>query len=101
MCKDKITLSIDSLEFAQPRGKYTQSEAWIDLIVQSQKRNNVFRGRIVPNKGKRLAIGLNSLGNRWGWSTSKVRRFLIQLIELEKIKVESKTNLATTIILKY
>lgn len=81
--------------FSEP---FTRSQAWIDLLIVANHKDNFFYKRGVKVEVKRGQIGwdLESLGKRWQWSRGKVERFISEL-ETSNQVVRQKTNVTTLI----
>lgn len=70
--------------------RFSRAEAWIDLIQEASWRDReaVVDGQVVQLGRGQLIGSQRYLADRWGWSTKKVRRFLGQLEDLERIDTE-------------
>ena len=81
--------------FSEP---FTRSQAWIDLIILANHKENFFfkRGIKVIVKVGEVGYDLDTLGKRWKWSRGKVERFVNEL-ENDKQIVRQKTNVTTLI----
>jgi len=82
---------------------FTRSQAWIDLIILANHKENFFykRGVKVNVNIGQVGYDLDSLGKRWKWSRGKVERFINEL-EKDNQVVRQKTNVTTLIsIVKY
>ena len=57
--------------------------AWMDLCHMASFRhgNRIINGVLVPLERGELVVSVRFLGDRWGWSRSKVARFLALLID--------------------
>jgi len=76
-------------------GVYNYFQAWTDLIMEvcymPQKR--VYKGELYELKRGEMLYSLQYLGERWGWSTTKVEKFL-SILETDKAikRVKKKGN---------
>lgn len=59
---------------------FSRGQAWIDLLLMAnyQDQKVAVKGQIIDIKRGQLLRGTNNLADRWGWSRSKVLRFLAQ-----------------------
>ena len=59
---------------------FSRGQAWIDLLLMAnyQDQKVAIKGQIIDIKRGQLLRGTNNLADRWGWSRSKVIRFLEQ-----------------------
>ena len=71
---------------------FTKAQAWIDLILLANHKNNSFfiRGIKVDLKRGQVARAEEWLEKRWKWSRGKVRRF-IKTLEIEQ-QIEQHTS---------
>lgn len=80
---------------------FSKGQAWIDLIILANYKDNkvplgdeiilVRRGSFITSEVK--------LMERWGWSKTKVRSFLVQLINDEKImKITDRKKTTITLV---
>ena len=81
---------------------FSKAQAWIDLILNANHKDNKMsiRGNVIDvNRGQ---IGWSELTMmaRWKWSRNKVRGFLLLLEKQEQI-VQQKTSLTTVITILY
>lgn len=77
---------------------FTRWQAWCDLLLLANHKENWFRIRGIKQKVKRGQTGFSipELGKRWRWSVGKVRRFINEL-EFDNQIVLQKTNVTTLI----
>ena len=57
---------------------YGKAQAWIDLLMMAnhEEKKILFEGQLITvGKGQHMT-SLTKLAERWGWSRSKVKRFL-------------------------
>ena len=78
--------------------KFSRWQAWQDLILLANWEDGVYLKRSVKFEVKRgmLAWSTKGLADRWGWSRSKVDRFL-KYLENEH-QIEHQKNTITTLI---
>ena len=77
---------------------FTRMQAWIDLILLANHKDNYFyvRGNRIDVKRGQIGVSSRNLGIRWQWSRGKVDRYLK---ELEKdCQIEPQKNNLTTIL---
>ena len=82
---------------------FTKAQAWIDLIGNTNHKDNEIniRGNMVKIERGQIGWSELTMAKRWTWSRDKVRRFLKWLETRQQIK-QQKTNLTTVItILNY
>lgn len=62
-------------------GRYSRSEAWLDLLMLAEYRPTEVksRGRVVQLKPGQLLGARSFLAERWNWTQKQVRLFLTQL----------------------
>jgi len=79
--------------------KFTKAQAWIDLFLNANHKDNFIeiRGNIVPIKRGQIGWSELTMMKRWRWSKNKVRRFL-KLLESEQQITQQKYKYITTII---
>jgi hypothetical protein len=72
---------------------FTRGQAWVDLILLANYKENFFYVRGVKVVVKRGEIGWSetSLSTRWKWSRTKLRKFLNDL-EKEQQIIQQKSN---------
>src|SRR5690554_3334010 len=83
------------LYFSEP---FTRMQAWIDLLIIANHKENFFyvRGNRVVVKRGDVGHSQQQLSLRWKWSRGKVIRFLGEL-EREGMIVQQKSRLITII----
>nr|WP_319265390.1 hypothetical protein [uncultured Draconibacterium sp.] len=66
---------------------FSRGQAWIDLLILANHKPGFFYIRDVKVKVKRGEVGWSEpkLSERWGWSRTKVRKFLKDLAEEQQI----------------
>jgi len=90
----------NELYFLEP---FTKVQAWIDLFLNANHKDNLLsiRGNIVQIKRGQIGWSELTMAKRWQWSKDKVRRYLRLLKTIQQIK-QQKTFIITVItILNY
>ena len=89
------SLCTDSIWTAE---KFTRGQAWVDMILRANNKEGHIRKRGIRIDLERGQLGysLKELARIWGWSEGKIRRFVKELEEDGKIKVD-RTNVSCTI----
>lgn len=79
---------------------FSRSQAWIDLLLIANHKDNFFFIRDIKIDVKRgeLARGEVSLAERWRWSRNKVRNFL-KLLEKEQQIIIKKSKVINKIVI--
>ncbi|ENY93801.1 hypothetical protein HMPREF1093_03188 [Hungatella hathewayi 12489931] len=82
---------------------FSRGQAWVDLIMLASHKDKeflfdsvylpIYKGEIITSKRK--------LGTRWGWSNSKVDKFLFELEKVKMLSVKSDTKKSTLKITNY
>jgi len=82
---------------------FTKSQAWIDLLLMANHKENTFflRGIKIEVKRGCLARGENNLSFRWKWSKGKVRNFIKLLESEQQIKLHRSNKINIIEILNY
>ena len=65
---------------------FSRGQAWIDLLLMANYQDNktVIDGNlVVVSRGSRIT-SLRKLSDRWGWSTTKTKKFL-ELLQLDEM----------------
>lgn len=85
----------NSLWLSEP---FTRSQAWIDLILLANHKDNFFfiRGNKIEVKRGQIARGQDDLASRWKWSKGKVIKFL-KLLESEQQIEQQKSRIINKI----
>jgi len=88
-------LSDNKLWTSEP---FTRGQAWVDLLLLANHKDNFIRVRGNRLDVKRGQVGWSqlSLSERWKWSRGKIRRFLNELETVQQI-VQQKNTLSTLI----
>jgi DNA replication protein DnaD len=73
---------------------FTKFEAWIDLLLEVNHKDNKFMlgGELVEVKRGQTITSIRQLCERWNWSNSKVTKFLKMLETDEMLVVKSDTK---------
>jgi hypothetical protein len=84
------------LWFEEP---FTKAQAWIDLILNANHKENtmLIRGNVIKLKRGQIGWSELTMASRWRWSRNKVRHFL-KLLEIEHQIGQQKVYKITTII---
>src|ERR1700749_2506671 len=81
---------------------YSRFEAWLDMLALARYENRAFtpviNNQLVTYNSGQLAASLRFLGERWGWSVTKVKKFLDVLIAEGMIKTVTAEGTRQTII---
>ncbi|MDX8341178.1 hypothetical protein SLH46_18410 [Draconibacterium sp. IB214405] len=72
---------------------FSRGQAWIDLLILANHKPGFFYVRDVKVKVERGQVGWSEpkLSERWGWSRTKVRKFLKDLAEEQQIVLGKKS----------
>ncbi len=82
---------------------FDRRSAWIDLLLMANHTNTkiLFNGELIEiDRGSRIT-SIRQLCDRWGWSNTKVKNFLLLLEKDGMITVNSDTKKTTINILNY
>jgi hypothetical protein len=73
---------------------FTKFEAWIDLLLEVNHKDNKFMlgNELVEVKRGQTITSIRQLCDRWNWSNSKVIKFLKMLESDEMLSVKSDTK---------
>jgi hypothetical protein len=73
---------------------FTKFEAWIDLLLEVNHKDNKFMlgNDLIEVKRGQTITSIRQLCERWNWSNSKVTKFLKMLESDEMLKVKSDTK---------
>lgn len=82
---------------------FDRGRAWVDLLmmVNHEDKKIIFDGCLVVVKRGMAITSLHKLAERWGWSTSKVSRFLDLLEQEVMIRQERNTKRTAISIVNY
>lgn len=80
---------------------FSKGQAWIDLILMANYKDGsvIFDNGKIEVKAGSFVTSLRKLADRWGWSISKVSRFLF-LLENEKMLIQNRDTKKTVITLE-
>ncbi|WP_423243777.1 hypothetical protein [Clostridium perfringens] len=78
---------------------FSRGQAFIDLLLMANHKDNkiLFNGELIELKRGSRITSLRQLSDAWGWSTTKVKKFL-ELLEKENmitVKSDNKKTLVT------
>ena len=99
----KLHRVIKEHAFFKEKRKFSRFEAWVDLLLSANHMDKQFLlgNEMVTCERACLITSEVKLMDRWGWSKSKVRAFLL-LLDNEKMIVKKTDTKKTTItIVKY
>jgi len=93
--------SIENHWLYEEERKFSKFEAWIDLLLMVNHKDNktVMDGKLFTVKRGQRITSLRKLGDRWKWSLTKVDSFL-RLLEEDKmivVKKDTKKTLVTIV----
>lgn len=76
---------------------FSRGQAWIDLLLLANHEDNkiIFNGSLVEIKRGEKITSLRKLSERWGWSITKVKKFL-NLLSNENMIIYKSDNKKTT-----
>lgn len=82
---------------------FSRGQAWVDLIMLAAHKDTefYFDSALLPVKKGEIITSKRKLGIRWGWSNSKVDKFLNELEKVEMLAQKSDTKKTTIKITKY
>ena len=81
----------------------SRGQAWVDMLIWASHKDRetpVTDGFVQIKTGEFIRT-LRQMGEAWGWSTSKVQRFLTMLEEANMIRNENDTRTTHVSIIKY
>jgi len=81
----------------------SRGQAWVDMLLWAshKDRETPVTDGFVQIKTGQFIRTLRQMGEAWGWSTSKVQRFLSMLQEANMVRLENDTRTTHVSILKY
>lgn len=73
---------------------FSRGQAFIDLVlsVNHQDKKIIFNGTLVEVKRGSCITSIRKLGEQWGWSNKKVKKFLEQLQQDQMLSFKSNTK---------
>ena len=82
---------------------FSRGQAWIDLILiaNHEDKTTLFNGKTIEIKRGQKITSLRQLGERWGWSISKVKYFFQQLKCEKMLEYKSDTKKTVYNIVNY
>ncbi|AUM91539.1 DnaD domain-containing protein [Clostridium botulinum] len=82
---------------------FSKGQAWLDLLLSAnhQDKKIIFDSNLIEVKRGQFITSIRKLCDRWGWSNSKVKKFLDTLQLDEMIHYKSDTKKTTINIEKY
>lgn len=82
---------------------FSRGQAWIDLLMLAnfEDKETWIDGRCVPVKRGSFITSIRKLSERWGWSRSKVSRFIDELESAQMLQQKRDTKKTTLIITNY
>ena len=82
---------------------FSRGQAWIDMILLASHKDTefYFDGDMLPVEKGQIITSKRKLGDRWGWSNSKVNKFLNELEKVGMLTIKSDTKKTTIKIVKY
>ena len=87
----------------QEKRKFSRFEAWVDLLLEANHKENKFLlgNDLVECRRGQIITSIRELGNKWGWSNTKVYSFLDLLKQDGMIDYESDTKKTVVTIANY
>ena len=82
---------------------FSRGQAWIDMILLASHKDTefYFDGDMLPVEKGQIITSKRKLGDRWGWSNTKVNKFLNELEKVGMLTLKSDTKKTTIKIVKY
>lgn len=82
---------------------FSRGQAWVDLIMLATHKDKefLFDSAYMPIHKGEIVTSKRKLGIRWGWSNSKVDKFLSELEKVKMLSVKSDTKKSTLKIVNY
>lgn len=79
---------------------FTRAQAWVDLLILANHKDNFFyvRGNKIDVKRGQIGMAEEAFAVRWRWSRGKVRRYLNDLEKSQQI-VQQKSKVKSLIII--
>ncbi|PJI07055.1 MULTISPECIES: hypothetical protein [Clostridium] len=77
---------------------FSKGQAWIDLLLSAnyQEKKTLFDSNLIQVKRGELITSMRKLCTKWGWSNSKVKRFL-ELLSCDEMIIYKSDSKKTTI----
>jgi hypothetical protein len=83
--------------------KFTRGQAWADLLLITNFKDGFIRvngSKVIIKRGQ-CGWSEAKLSERWGWSRTKIRSFISELIEADQIKQEKDRRKSVITICNY
>ncbi|EMF0394548.1 hypothetical protein ACPTHC_03450 [Enterococcus faecium] len=82
----------------QEKRVFSKYEAWLDLLMDANHQNNkfLFDGQLIEVKRGEFITSVRQLCERWGWSNTKVNRFL-KMLENDQMLIRKSDSQKTVI----
>lgn len=82
---------------------FAWGQAWVDMLMLANHKDNlmVIDGSLTTVKRGEHITSLRKLGEKWGWSTTKVKNFLNTLTEQKMVTYESNSKKTVYKIVNY
>ncbi|OOY20867.1 hypothetical protein BMI86_10195 [Thioclava sp. DLFJ5-1] len=86
-----------------PNEKFSEREAWIWLIAEAawKPRQKRVASCVFDLQRGQVALSVRFAAQAWGWSKSRVQRFLQRLVERDKVVTQSGTGATIVTICNY
>lgn len=87
----------------QEKRVFSKYEAWLDLLMDANHQNNkfLFDGQLIEVKRGEFITSVRQLCERWGWSNTKVNRFLKMLENDQMLTRKSDSQKTVITIVNY
>lgn len=87
----------------EEKRKFSKFEAWVDMLLMANHKDNKFLlgNELVEVKRGQFITSIRKLGEKWGWSNTKVSQFLDLLKSDEMIDYKKDTKKTLITIDKY
>lgn len=82
----------------QEKRVFSKYEAWLDLLMDANHQNNkfLFDGQLIEVNRGEFITSVRQLCERWGWSNTKVNRFL-KMLEDDRMLIRKSDSKKTVI----
>lgn len=82
---------------------FTRGQAWVDLLMLANHKEGYIRkaGQKISIKRGQCGWSEKKLAERWQWSRGKVRRFIDELVDGERVSKETNTRTTMLTICNY
>ena len=89
----------------QEKRSFSKAEAWIDILMEARHSEEPIKvligSQLIECCRGQIIKSLDTFATRWGWSKSKVRRFLHLLQEMNQIRHENVTKTTRITVCNY